>query len=39
MLLGYSEKRQETMMMQLLAMGTVGLTIGAFGLAAWNLLF
>jgi len=39
MLLGYTEKRRENMTMQLLAFSAVGLTIVAFAMVIWKILF
>jgi rhomboid protease GluP len=39
MLLGYSEKRPESFTIKIAALGAVGLTIAAFGMVVWSLLF
>lgn len=38
-LLGYSERRTESFTMKVLALGTILLTLVAFGLVVWNLFF
>jgi rhomboid protease GluP len=39
MLLGYSERRPESFTMKVMALGVVILTIAAFGIAVWKILF
>jgi rhomboid protease GluP len=39
LLLGYTEKRRENLTMQLLAISAMALTVLAFGIVAWKILF